>query len=175
MDSDRSCSAYKTLGRMAENITNIHQCLHSLFLHPFCRLHSLLFLAWWQLCCHYGVEIAGSIQPKPAPCPYQCCWQGQPMPRLPERASANQKLLCFCPCRVVLWRFPMGDLVMPIKMKNKRGSFYRTLKINISSCACLLIIHWHSSLPHNNTAWTAAPVPSTPQPGREKGGEKVLQ
>lgn len=165
-DSDRSCSARVTPGRRAENITNIHQCLHSLFLHPLCGLHSLLFPAWWHFCSHYRVETTEIIPSEPMPCPYQCCWQGQPRTWGLKKAFANQKLHYLYSCRVVFWRFPMDDLVMPIK---KMMQFFTELKkINISSSAWVLIIHWHCLLP-NNTAWIAAPVPSTPQPEREKG------
>lgn len=105
-------------------------------------------------------------------CPYQCCWQWQPRAWVPKRAFANQKLHYLYSCRVVFWRFPMGDLVMPIKKSPYNSTW--SLKINTRSLAWILIIHWHYLLP-NDTAWTAAPAPRTPQPGMEKGDNKFCK
>lgn len=90
----------------------------------------------------------------------------------PQRASANQKLHYLYSCRVVFWRFPMDDLVMPIKISPCNSLW--NLKINTRSLAWVLIIHWHCLLP-NDTVWTAAPAPSTPQPGIEKGENKFCR
>lgn len=83
------------------------------------------------------------------------------------KESLQRKSFTICILAMVFWRFPMDDLVIPIK-KTPCNSL-QSLKKNQYRHLWLLIIHWHCLLPNNNIAWIADPAPSMPQPGRQKG------
>lgn len=171
--SARSCQHVKLQGEGQKNITNIHQCLHALFLHPLCRLHSLLFPVWRQFCFHYKGGNYRNYTPGA---------NALSLPMLLAEAAHSMgpwKSICkssFTICSLAERYFedsPWMTWVVPVMpIKKTLCNSLELKKINSSSSAWVLIIHWHCLLPNNNTAWIAAPVPSAPQPEREKGEKK---
>lgn len=112
-DSARSSSAYETPGRRAENITNISVCTVCSCNPPvgftLCSSQhggSFVLIIGWKLqklCpqsqCLVLTEVSGSGSPG----------HGSP------KESLQSKSFTICILAMVFWRFPMDDLVIPIK------------------------------------------------------------